>query len=135
MVQPTGEYLALMKPLAGGNLLDATVSANPALSSSNPATTGDLAVVSAATPAGVRLVVINRSPKRRRRLRGAIRRGDGKRDSHRDHARRSVTTQRQLQPGAEHRVDQHLSGSGDAGGTATITFPAHSISLVTLPGF
>src|SRR6202012_3959 len=61
VVQPTGEYLALMEPLAGGSLLGATVGGNPTLESSGP-TGGDLAVVSAATSAGVRLVVINRSP-------------------------------------------------------------------------
>jgi hypothetical protein len=62
VVQPTGEYLGLMRSLAGGSLLTATVSGNPALASSNPSPSGDLAVVSAATPGGVDLVVINRSP-------------------------------------------------------------------------
>ena len=49
VVQPTGEFLALMKPLAGGSLLNTTVSGNPTLAGGNPTPTGDLATVSSAT--------------------------------------------------------------------------------------
>jgi alpha-L-arabinofuranosidase len=134
VVQPTGEYLALMKRLAGGGLLDATVSANPALPSTNPAPTGDLAVVSAATPAGVRLVVINRSP-------------DVDVASTVDFAgmtasaTATVTTLDGPSPLSDNtsQTPNTVSTSTStaavtAGGAVTITFPAHSISLVTLPG-
>ena len=134
VVQPTGEYLALMKPLAGGSLLDATVGANPTLPSSNPTPTGDLAVVSAATPAGVELVVINRSPSvdipSTVNFTGVT--GD---------ATATVTTLDGPSPlsdnsgQAPNTVSTTTSAAPVAAGGATITFPAHSISLVTLPGF
>jgi alpha-L-arabinofuranosidase len=134
VVQPTGESLALMKPLAGGSLLDATISANPALPSSNPAPAGDLAVVSAGTPAGIQLVVINRSPNVD--VASAV-----------DYAgvtasaTATVTTLDGPSPlsdnssQAPNTVSTSTSTAAVAGGAATITFPAHSISLVTLPGF
>lgn len=134
VVQPTGEYLALMKPLAAGRLLDATVSANPALPGSDPGATGDLAVVSAATPAGVQLVVINRSPT----VDVASAVGfDGVTGS----ATATVTTLDGPSPLSDNSpqvpdtVSTGTSPAAVTGGAATITFPAHSISLVTLPGF
>lgn len=134
VVQPTGEYLALMKPLAGGNLLDATVSGDPALPSSNPAPTGDLAVVSAATPAGVQLVVINRSPNVD--VASAVNFAGVTRST-----TATVTTLDGPSPlsdnssQAPNTVSTSTSAAAVTGGAATITFPAHSISLVSLPGF
>jgi len=134
VVQPTGEYLALMKPLAGGSLLDATVSANPALPSTNPAPTGDLTVVSAAPPAGIQLVVINRSPNvdvastvnfagMTGSATATVTRLDGP----------SPLSDNSSQ--APDTVSTSTSTTAVTGGAATITFPAHSISLVSLPGF
>jgi alpha-N-arabinofuranosidase len=133
VVQPTGEYLALMGPLAGGSLLDATVTANPALPSSNPAPTGDLAVVSAATLTGIQLVVINRSPNVDVASAVNFAGMTGR-------ATATVTTLDGPSPlsdnssQAPNTVTTSTSAAAVTGGAATITFPAHSISLVTLPG-
>jgi alpha-N-arabinofuranosidase len=133
VVQPTGEYLALMEPLAGGSLLDATVSANPALPSTNPAPTGDLATVSAATPGGVRLVVINRSPSVDVASTVDFAGMTG-------NATATVATLDGPSPLSDNSsqtpntVSTSTSPAAVTGGAATITFPAHSISLVTLPG-
>jgi alpha-N-arabinofuranosidase len=134
VVQPTGEYLALMMPLAGGNLLPATVSADPTIPSSTATTSGDLAVVSAATPSGVRLVVINRSPSvdvsSAVQFAGVTGSGTA-----------MVITLDGPSPlsdnsgQAPHTVSTATSAAAVSDGTATITFPAHSISLVTVPGF
>ncbi|MGH2888075.1 MAG: alpha-L-arabinofuranosidase C-terminal domain-containing protein [Solirubrobacteraceae bacterium] len=132
VVQPTGQYLALMKPLAGGRLLDATVSANPPLPSSNAVATGDLAVVSAATPAGVQLVVINRSPAADVTSTVDFGTATGP-------ASATVTTLDGPSPLSDNStqapdtVSTSASTAVVAGGLATIAFPAHSISLVTLP--
>ena len=134
VVQPTGEALAMMKPLAGGSLLDVTVSANPALPSSNPTPTGDLAVVSAATTAGIQLVVINRSPSVDVAATVNYAGVAGT-------ATAMVTTLDGPSPlsdnsgQAPNTVSTTTSTAAVAGGAATMTFPAHSISLVTLPGF
>jgi alpha-N-arabinofuranosidase len=132
VVQPTGEYLALMEPLAGGSLLGATVSADPPLATSGAAS-GDLSVVSAATPAGVRLVVINRSPTAD--VSSAVEfagvSGSGT---------ATVTTLDGPSPLSDNsgQAPDTVSTSSSAvtvtAGTTTVTFPAHSISLVTLPG-
>ncbi len=132
VVQPTGEYLALMEPLAGGSLLDATVSGNPMLATSGPSS-GDLAVVSAATPAGVQLVVINRSPSvdisSTVTFAGVT-----------DSATATVSTLDGPSPlsdnssGAPDTVSRSTSPATVTGGATTITFPAHSISLLTLRG-
>ncbi len=134
VVQPTGESLALMKPLAGGTLLGATVSTNPPLPSSDPTPTGALAVVSAATPAGIQLVVIDRSPSvdvaSTVNFAGVT-----------GNATATVTTLDGPSPlsdnssQAPNTVSTTTSTATVANGAATITFPAHSISLVTLPGF
>jgi alpha-N-arabinofuranosidase len=134
VVQPTGEYLALMEPLAGGSLLNATVSANPTLPSSNPAATGDLEVVSAATPTGVQLVVINRSPSLDIPSAVTFAGVTGS-------ATATVTTLDGPSPLSDNSiqapdtVSTSTSATAVTGGAATVTFPAHSISLVTLPGF
>ncbi|HEY3771988.1 MAG TPA: alpha-L-arabinofuranosidase C-terminal domain-containing protein [Solirubrobacteraceae bacterium] len=132
VVQPTGEYLALMEPLAGGSLLGATVSGNPSLESSGP-TSGDLAVVSAATSAGVRLVVINRSPSAdipaAVTFAGVTGSGSG-----------TVTTldgPSPLSDNSSQAPDTVATSSAPVtvrGGATNITFPAHSVSLITLPG-
>ncbi len=134
VVQPTGEYLALMTPLASGNLLPATVSADPTISSSNATTSGDLAVVSAATPGGVRLVVINRSPTVDVSCAVQFTGVTGS-------ATAMVITLDGPSPlsdnsgQAPETVSTTASAAAVSDGTATITFPAHSISLVTVPGF
>jgi alpha-N-arabinofuranosidase len=130
VLQPTGEYLALMTPLGGGNLLPATVDANPPIPSSD---TGDLAVVSAATPGGVRLVVINRSPSVD--VSSAVR-FVGVTGS----ATATVSTLHGPSPLSDNSaqapdtVSTTTSAAAVSDGTATISFPAHSISLVTVPG-
>jgi alpha-N-arabinofuranosidase len=133
VVQPTGEYLALMEPLAGGSLLPATVTGNPVLATSNPTPTGDLAVVSAATASGAQLVVINRSPTADVPAAVAFAGVSGGGTA-------TVTTLDGPSPLSENSVQapDTVSASTSAatvtGGAATITFPAHSVSLVTLPG-
>jgi alpha-N-arabinofuranosidase len=132
VVQPTGEYLALMEPLAGGSLLGATVNGNPLLPTSG-ASSGDLAVVSAATPTAVQLVVINRSPSAD--ISSAVTfagvTGSGA---------ATVTTLDGPWPLSDNSiqapdtVSTSTSSAAVTSGTATVTFPAHSISLVTLPG-
>lgn len=129
VVQPTGESLELMKPLAGGSLLPATVAGNPTLAG----TSGDLAVVSAATSAGVRLVVINRSPSVD--VSSAVRFA-GVAGS----ATATVTTLDGPSPLSDNSsqapdaVSTTSSAASVSSGTATIAFPAHSVSLITLPG-
>ena len=108
VVQPTGAYLALMEPLAGGSQLPTTVIGDPAIAGANPAT-GDLSAVSSATPLRGAARRHQSQPERRRRLRGELRRGD-ERDGRSDHARRSVAAQRQHKSGAGHRIDQRLNG-------------------------
>jgi alpha-N-arabinofuranosidase len=131
VVQPTGEYLALMEPLAGGSLLDATVSGNPLLTTAGPSS-GDLAVVSAATAAGVQLVVINRSPSADVSSAVAFAGVTGS-------ATATVTTLDGPSPlsdnssGAPDTVSTSTSPATVTGGAMTVTFPAHSISLVTVP--
>ena len=133
VVQPTGEYLGLMRSLAGGSLLTATVSGNPALASSNPSPSGDLAVVSAATPGGVDLVVINRSPSA---AVGSTVQFAGVTGS----GTATVTTLDGPSPLSDNTsqapdtVSTSSSAAAVSGGAATIAFPAHSISLITLPG-
>ena len=132
VVQPTGQFLALMEPLAGGSLLSATVNGNPSLESSGP-TSGDLAVVSAATSGGVRLVVINRSPSAD--IRAAVSfagvTGSGA---------ASMTTLDGPSPLSDNSsqapdtVSTSSSSATVTDGATSITFPAHSISLITLPG-
>jgi alpha-L-arabinofuranosidase len=129
VVQPTGEYLALMRPLAGGLRLDATVTGDPSLDG----TTGDLAVVSAATGAGVQLVVINRSPDADVPCTVAI-------AGAATGPTATLTTLDGPSPLSDNTaqapdtVSTATANVSVVGGSATITFPAHSISLVTLPG-
>jgi alpha-N-arabinofuranosidase len=133
VVQPTGEYLGLMTPLAGGSLLPATVSGEPTLSGPSGTTSGDLAVVSAATPDGVRLVVINRSPTDD--VPSAVQFA-GVTGS----ATATVSTLDGPSPLSDNSgqapdtVSTTASAAAVSDGAVTITFPAHSISLVTLPG-
>jgi alpha-L-arabinofuranosidase len=132
VVQPTGEYLALMEPLAGGSLLDATVSGNPLLPTAGPSS-GDLAVVSAATAAGVQIVVINRSPSADVSSTVALAGVTGS-------ATATVTTLDGPSPLSDNSaqapdtVTTSTSPATVTGGAMTVTFPAHSISLVTVPG-
>jgi alpha-N-arabinofuranosidase len=132
VVQPTGEYLALMEPLSGGRVLDATVSGNPLLATSGPAS-GDLAVVSAATPIGVQLVVINRSPSVDVSSSVAFGGVTGS-------ATATVTTLDGPSPLSDNSsqapdtVSTSTSPATVTGGATTVTFPAHSISLLTLHG-
>jgi alpha-N-arabinofuranosidase len=132
VVQPTGEYLALMEPLAGGNLLNATVSGNPELAGGP--SSGDLVAVSAATHAGVRLVVINRSPSTDVSSAVAFAGVTGSGTA-------TVTTLDGPSPlsdntsQAPNTVSTSSSTATVTDGATAITFPAHSVSLVTLPGF
>lgn len=133
VVQPTGEYLALMSPLADGSLLPVTVSGDPSISGPAGTTTGDLEIVSAATSAGVRLVVINRSPTddvpSTVQLTGVT-----------GAATATVMTLDGPSPLSDNTVEAPntvattSSTIGVSDGMATMTFPAHSISLVTVPG-
>jgi hypothetical protein len=132
VVQPTGEFLTLMRPLAGGSLLGTTMTADPSLTGSNPPS-GVLAVVSAATTAGLQVVVINRSPAvdvaSAVQFTGVTGSGTA-----------SVTTLDGPSPLADNTsqapdtVSTTTSGVAVSHGVATITFPAHSISLITVPG-
>ncbi len=131
VVQPTGEFLALMKPLAGGSLLNTTVSGNPTLAGGTPS--GDLATVSSATASGVQLVVINRSPS------ADVSSGvtfTGVTGS----ATATVTTldgPSPLSDNSSQSPDTVSTTTAEAtvsDGSTNVMFPAHSISLITLPG-
>jgi alpha-L-arabinofuranosidase len=109
------------------------VSGEPTLSGPSGTTSGDLAVVSAATPGGVRLVVINRSPTDD--VPSAVQFA-----SVTESATATVSTLDGPSPLSDNSgqapdtVSTTASAAAVSDGTATITFPAHSISLVTLPG-
>jgi alpha-L-arabinofuranosidase len=61
VVQPTGQYFQLFKPLANGTQLDTTILNNPVLTTSG-STVGDLSVVAAGHQGTTNVVVINRDP-------------------------------------------------------------------------
>ncbi len=131
IVQPTGEYLALMKPLAGGSLLQTTVSGNPLLTSASPS--GDLEAVSSATASGVQLVVINRSPTADLSSAVTLAGVTGS-------ATATIKTLDGPSPlsdnssQAPNTVSTTSSAATVSDGSANVTFPAHSISLITVPG-
>jgi alpha-L-arabinofuranosidase len=135
VVQPTGLYLGLMKPLAGGALLPSTVAGNPVLTTSGASAVGDLSVVSAATSSGPSVVVavINRSPTADVPASVAFSGVPGS-------GAATVTTLDGPSPlsdntaAAPTTVTTSTSTAAVTAGSTVVTFPAHSISLVTLPG-
>jgi alpha-N-arabinofuranosidase len=135
VVQPTGLYLGLMKPLAGGTLLASTVVGNPVLTTSGASSVGDLSVVSAATSGGpsVAVAVINRSPTAdvpaSVDFAGVTASGTA-----------NVTTLDGPSPLSDNTVAAPTTVTTTAstapvtaGGTV-LTFPAHSVTLLSLPG-
>jgi alpha-L-arabinofuranosidase len=135
IVQPTGLYLGLMKPLAGGTLLPSTVAGNPVLTTSATSSVGDLSVVSAATSSGPSVVVavINRSPTADVLSSVAFSGVSGS-------GAATVTTLDGPSPlsdntaAAPDTVTTSTSTASVTAGATVVDFPAHSISLVTLPG-
>jgi hypothetical protein len=133
VVQPTGLFMGLMKPLAGGAQLTAAVAGNPQLTTAGDGTgVGDLSVVSAAGPNGIEVVVINRSPTADVPASLAV---DGVTAS----GTATVTTLdgpsalSDNTAAAPTTVTTSSATAGVTGGSALLTFPAHSVSLVTLP--
>jgi alpha-N-arabinofuranosidase len=135
VVQPTGLYLGLMKPLAGGALLPSTVAGNPVLTTSGTSSVGDLSVVSAATSSGpsVAVAVINRSPTADVPASVAFSGVPG-------NGAATVTTLDGPSPLSDNTaatpttVTTSTSTASVTAGATVVNFPAHSISLVTLPG-
>jgi alpha-N-arabinofuranosidase len=62
VVEPTGDYLGLFKPLAGGELVSSKVSGDPVLAAEGETTVGDLSVLGASRRDSVYVLVINRDP-------------------------------------------------------------------------
>jgi alpha-N-arabinofuranosidase len=132
VVQPTGLVLGLMKPLAGGAQLSSSIAANPVLTTSGTTSVGDLSTVSAATSAGIELVVINRSPTADVDSTVAFSGLTGSGSA-------SVTTLDGPTPLSDNTsvpgtVTTSTSSAAVSVGTAVLDFPAHSVSLITLPG-
>ncbi len=132
IVEPTGEYFELFKPLAGGTLLDTKMLNNPPLTASGTAT-GALSVIAAgAVDGGTDVVVINRDP-------------DNSVNSTLDvdgTASAGVATLTTLNgPSAlsyntasdPDAVTTTTSYATVSDGTVALTFPAHSITLVAVP--
>jgi alpha-N-arabinofuranosidase len=133
VLEPTGQSLGLMKPLAGGALLDSSIAANPQLTTLGSTDVGDLSTVSAATAAGIQLVVINRSPTDDVAASVAF---SGVSAS----GTASVTALDGPSPlsdntaAAPTTVTTTASTAPVTAGTTALTFPAHSVTLVSLPG-
>jgi alpha-N-arabinofuranosidase len=133
VLEPTGQALGLMKPLAGGALLGTSVAANPVLTTQGTTSVGDLSTVSAATPAGVQLVVINRSPTDDVAASVAFSGLSGTGTA-------SVTTLDGPSPLSDNTIAAPLAVTTSTasvavtGGSAVVDFLAHSVTLVSLPG-
>jgi alpha-N-arabinofuranosidase len=133
IVQPTGLFLGLMSPLAGGSQLNTAMSGNPVLTTLGSTSVGDLSTVSAATTSGVQLIVINRSPTAdvpsSVAFSGVTASGTA-----------TVTTLDGPSPlsdntaAAPTTVTTSTSTASVTAGATVVNFPAHSISLVTLRG-
>jgi alpha-L-arabinofuranosidase len=133
IAEPTAQYLGLMRPLAGGRLLTARTNGDPQLTTADGAPVGDLSVVAAAGGGGIDVVAINRNPSddvsSTLSLAGTKLSG-------------RVTVATLDGPSA---LSDNTSDAPDTvhttsstvrmiGGDATLTLPAHSISLVRIGG-
>jgi alpha-N-arabinofuranosidase len=133
IVQPTGQFMGLMAPLAGGAQLNSAVAGNPQLTTSGSTVVGDLSTVAAATPGDVQLIVINRSPTAD--VPASVAFGGVSASG-----TANVTTLDGPSPLSDNTVAAPTTVTTSAttaavtAGSTDITFPAHSISLVTLPG-
>lgn len=126
-VQPTGQYLELFKPLAGGTQLGTTTANNPQLPGTNIT---DLIVVAAENGGNVDTVVVNRSPTDSLAVNlnpdGAL-------------GQATVTTLNATNggdalstnlPGSTTPVTTTSATATVSGGSVALTIPAHSITLV-----
>jgi alpha-N-arabinofuranosidase len=133
VLEPTGQALGLMKPLAGGALLGTSIAANPVLTTAGTTSVGDLSAVSAATAAGIQLAVINRSPTAD--VPASVAFGGVSASG-----TATVTTLDGPTPlsdntaAAPASVTTTASTAPVTAGSTVLTFPAHSVTLVSLPG-
>jgi len=135
IAEPTAQYFGLMRPLAGGRLLPAQTNGDPQLTTAAGAPVGDLSVVAAAAAGGggIDVVAINRSPSAEVRSSLSL---PGTQLSQ----RLTVTTLdgpsalSDNTSAAPNTVHTTTSTVRMTGGDATLTLPAHSISLVQIGG-
>jgi alpha-N-arabinofuranosidase len=131
IVEPTGQYFQLFKPLAGGTLLGATTSNNPTLSGTS---TGALSVTAGRGVDGsTDVVVINRDPNSPVSSTLGI---DGTTGA----GTATLTTLNAAAGGSAlsyntesdpNAVTTTTASTPVSSGAVTVTFPAHSITLVT----
>jgi alpha-N-arabinofuranosidase len=134
VVQPTGQYLALMAPLASQALLPSSVSGNPTITTTPAGTAvGALSVVAGTGAGRLELAVINRSATT------AIPAAIQLAGTH-GHAAATVTVldgPSELSDNTTAAPDTVTTGTSQIGfskGLAHMTVPAHSISLVQIGG-
>jgi alpha-N-arabinofuranosidase len=132
VAQATGEYFELFKPLAGGARLNTTIANNPVLTTSG-STVGDLSVVAADHQGATEVLVINRDPDNSVSSTLAVTGvGTG--------GRADVTTLdgpsalSYNTAAAPNTVATHTSSATVHNGAVSLTFPAHSITLLQLSG-
>jgi alpha-L-arabinofuranosidase len=130
VVQPTGQYFRLFKPLAGGTQLDTTVLNNPVLTTSTSGSTaGDLSVVAADRQKTTSVVVINRDPDNAvsstLNVNGIASGASATVTTLNGPSALSYNT-----AGAPTTVATSTSHTSVSNGAVSLAFPAHSITLV-----
>ena len=133
VVQPTGEYLGLMRPLADGRQLSVQTIGNPSLTAAAGVPVGDLSAVAAATSGGIVIAAINRSPTAdvptRVSLRGFT--GSGQASVSTLNGPDALSDNTSADPS---NVTTTASTASVQGGAIALTLPAHSITLLTIRG-
>jgi len=129
VAQPTGRYFKLFEPLAGGTVLDSSVLNNPVLTTSDKATVGDLSVVAAGSKRTTDVVVINRDPDNAISsvlgVNGIASTGSATVTTLNGPSALSYNTASE-----PNTVTTSTSHAKVSNGTVSLTFPAHSITLV-----
>jgi alpha-N-arabinofuranosidase len=128
VVQPTGQYLELFKPLANGTQLGSQILNNPVLTTEG-STTGDLSVVAADNRGTTSVVVINRDPTNdvssTLNVNGIATGSSATVTTLNGPSALSYNT-----ASAPDTVTTITSHASVTKGTVALTFPAHSITLV-----
>lgn len=128
VAQPTGQYFELFKPLAGGTQLGTSVLNNPVLTTSG-STVGDLSVVAAERKKTTSVVVINRDPDNAvastLNLNGMASGSSATVTTLNGPSALSYNT-----ASAPDTVTTSTSHASVSNGAVSLTFPAHSITLV-----
>jgi alpha-L-arabinofuranosidase len=134
VAQPTGEYLQLMSPLAGGRQLPVATAGDPQLTTTAGGTTvGDLDAVAAAGVGGVAVVAINRSPATDVAARVSLRgwHGSGRATLATLDGPSALSDNTSAAPAT---VSTTRSTAPVRDGALTLTLPAHSVTLISLAG-